>query len=535
MTKRRARKKATKDRRIAVADFETDPFEVGVIPSPFVLGFYCEDEGYHYFWGENCADQFVNFLNTLDNPLLIYMHNGGKFDFFFLLKHAAGNIRMINSRIVEMQIGIHTFRDSYPAVPVPLSKIDKGEIDYDKMRTEVRDKHRDEILVYLERDCMSLFKLMSAFIATFGDKLTIGGAALAELRKLHKFDDMNEEHDALFRQFYFGGRVECFKGGILKGKFYVFDVNSMYPYIMAKYQHPTGRLYSRPVKPVLLENGDLQGYPGRFYFMIVEGYNRGALPMRQKTGLSFNVEYGVFYTTSHEMRAALKCGLFSPVKIHACHVCHETINFAAFVDKFMTEKIRCEEAGDIVGRTFAKLIQNNAYGKLAQNSREFCDYMIIDQDTDLPDGARINSIVMDKMLIEWDAPTGRFFDVATAASITSGARAYLLESLHVAKNPVYCDTDSIICEDLPLDLHATRLGAWKTEASGDLLGIGGKKLYALYDGDTLVKKASKGVRLSGEEIISVASGTEVVYANPVPTFSPKNFGKFITRTVARRI
>lgn len=523
---------------MASADFETDPFEVGVHPKPFVCGFYEKEEGFFYWWGKDCANQFVRFINTIEEPMMIYFHNGGKFDFYFLLNHAAGEIKIIASRIVEFKIGIHTLRDSFAAVPVPLGKIDKDDIEYWKMHEDHRDEHRPEIIKYLEKDCTSLYTLMSRFVDRFGPKVTIGSAAMAECRKLHPFIAQDAGHDARFRPFYFGGRVECFEGGKIEGRFKVYDINSSYPNAMRNYRHPTGRYYAEAANPVLLVDGTLRGYSAdSFYFMVVEGYNRGAFCTRTDDGLlTFNQEYGVFYVTSHEIKVALKYSLFTPTKIHAAIVATETISFEAFIDTFMADKIAAEESGDIVGRTFAKLIQNNAYGKFSQWPGHFRDYAISDNVPELEAAGYAATMYVGEMVVgEKPCETESYYDVATAASITGAARAELLTAIVHAKRPLYCDTDSLICEELDMDLHPTRLGAWKTEAEGDTVYIAGKKLYAVFEGGKCIKKASKGVRLTGEEIASIASGTEIVYTNPVPTFSLKNFGKFQTRKIKNRL
>ena len=39
---------------IAVIDFETDPFEHGIVPRPFAAGFY-DGSRYLQFWGDDCA------------------------------------------------------------------------------------------------------------------------------------------------------------------------------------------------------------------------------------------------------------------------------------------------------------------------------------------------------------------------------------------------------------------------------------------------------------------------------------------------
>ncbi len=124
-----------------------------------------------------------------------------------------------------------------------------------------------------------------------------------------------------------------------------------------------------------------------------------------------------------------------------------------------------------------------------------------------------------------------FFNVATAASITSAARAELLRGLSKAKRPIYCDTDSIICESLDADHNPKALGAWKLEGTGDKACIAGKKLYVIYKDNEAVKMASKGVRLKPAEIERVCMGEIIEYKNPVPKFKMDGSTQFTTRNV----
>jgi hypothetical protein len=94
-----------------------------------------------------------------------------------------------------------------------------------------------------------------------------------------------------------------------------------------------------------------------------------------------------------------------------------------------------------------------------------------------------------------------------------------------AERPIYCDTDSIICEAFHGNLHNTELGGWKIEANGDFAAIAGKKLYAIFDRDKVIKKASKGCTLSGEQIVEICNGASILYENQVPSFHLHNKGK----------
>ena len=124
-----------------------------------------------------------------------------------------------------------------------------------------------------------------------------------------------------------------------------------------------------------------------------------------------------------------------------------------------------------------------------------------------------------------------------------------MRGLASATGAVYCDTDSIICEALPDALQdAKRLGAWKLEAEGHRVAICEKKLYAFFGsrsadkkttadrikkyGDaTCIKVASKGVRLSAADILTVARGETVEYMPLFPTIKPDGRQIYTSRKI----
>lgn len=540
---------------ISVGDFETDPFSYGRVPVPFACGFMCEgnalDRNYAKFWGADCVSQFLTHIAFITTPLLIYFHNGGKFDFFFFLAKLQNPIKVINGRIVKATIGIHELRDSWAIIPMPLGSYKKEKIDYSLMEAENREQNREVILDYLYHDCLYLFDLVFAFNARFGPRLTIAGTAGKELRKFHPQYPQKETHDEKYRPFYFGGRVECFESGIIKGDWKVYDVNSMYPFVMRNCVHPLGGRYITPNALALDSEGWLKGFRGYMYFITVVGRNRGALPARIKDGnggLTFTLEYGEFNTTSHELRLALQLGLFDVERIITAHIPTQTQSFVEFVDTFVAEKVASKLSNDKIGETFAKLILNSAYGRFGINPFDFWDWHIQAVGGERPTGLsdcgepwepyeqnpeytlwrrRVNS-----PSTEDDESTAKGFeDVAIAASITSAARAVLMLAIVQSSRPVYCDTDSLICERLRegVKISDTDLGAWKYEGKGTEIAIAGKKLYALFDGAIEVKAASKGVKLNGDEIRRVAKGEVVTWKNDAPNFSLLGGVRFVVR------
>ncbi|HYM34098.1 MAG TPA: DNA polymerase, partial [Steroidobacteraceae bacterium] len=205
---------------------------------PFVAGFY-DGDVFTSFWSDDCITRIIEMLADRTDRLIIYAHNGGRFDFFYFLTHISKNLRIVNGRIIQAWLGKHELRDSFAIMPFALDKYQKTEIDYNKFTKKNREKNREEILKYLRDDCTSLHELCVAFLAEFGPNLTIGGASMKQLKHFHKFDNGNKEYDERLRKrFYFGGRNQCFQTGNIRGPIRIYDVNSMYPHVMRDYLHP---------------------------------------------------------------------------------------------------------------------------------------------------------------------------------------------------------------------------------------------------------------------------------------------------------
>jgi len=527
---------------IATLDIETDPFKYGRTPKPFCCEFF-DGHTKKQWWGENCLQEFVEWLKEQNEHYKIYAHNGGKFDFWFLLylQFLSNPMRIINGRIVEAHLAGHVLRDSLAIIPVSLAKYEKTKIDYNKFEVENREKHKKEILDYLHDDCRFLHELVLEFNERFGDKLTIGGTAIKELQKHHDIIKTGESHDTKFRPFYFGGRVQAFKSGLIKKDLKYFDVNSMYPHVMATKYHPSGKAYLRidtQFDDYFTKDGFYKENKLAPYFIHFRGSNNGALPTRIKNkGLSFNEEYGEFYATGHEIQVALKHNLIEIDEIIDGHICMDYQNFNDFVQTFSAEKIEAKLNGDKIKELFSKLILNSSYGKFGQNPENFYDYELIYMDEmPLPEPWELYIDGMGYEIWRKPALSHLYYDVAVAASITGAARAVLLDGLIKAKNPVYCDTDSIICEDLPgVILDQAKLGAWDIEATGTQFACGGKKLYALFDEKgECVKMASKGARLVPNDIKEIAKGKVINWQNDAPCFKLTGQVQFIERNIKQR-
>jgi hypothetical protein len=533
---------------IYTIDTETDPFLYKREPRVFCIGLYT-GSAYHWTWGERCVSQMRQVLASQPRGI-VYAHNGGKFDMYTAgdegerivdWVHHGQPVNIINGRIVKSAIGpnihgeYHELRDSMSIMPFGLAKYKKDEIDYKLFERNVRERHKQTIIKYLKGDCVYLHELVSDFRDRFGDNLTIGGTAMKELRKLHQFDELDEDDDAELRgKFYFGGRVEYFERGILKprkGKtFKVYDINQAYLHAMRDFDHPISAPRSMRSNEITKQT----------FFLSVYGRNHGAFATRTDTGNSYTDNRGLFHTTIHEYRAAIDTGKFEVEDIHECIDFDTFGRFNKFVDRFHGLRKDAQLSGDERGAIFYKFVGNSAYGKFAQDPGRYKDYILSDSKANFhADGYEPCELVEYAGYIMWErkAEYGRRFNVATGASITGACRSLIIRGLKKATRPVYCDTDCIVCEQLNgVVMDDTKLGAWKLEKSGRMMAIAGKKMYALFDGvdarSKCVKIASKGVQIPAGDIVRAAKGETVDFFKDAPTYSAKS-GKvtFLHRSI----
>lgn len=579
-----------KKRRIAVIDCETDPFLRHREPKPFVWGYY-DGEIYEEFWGdpldpylgwESCTRDLVEFITDLSYEVTIYAHNGGKFDYFFLLAYLEREkITVINGRLSTCHIGKCVLKDSFNIIPVPLAVYKKDEFEYWKMEEPVRDKYRNEISNYLYGDCTYLFELVEAFISKFGGKLTAASAAMTELRKTveeesgYPFDKMNAFTDGKYRPYYYGGRCQAFKTGEIKERIKIFDINSAYPTAM-KQKHPDPTFLSFTITDKIPRKTDC-------YFATIKAVSRGALPYRDPElhRLSFPDDNIVreYMVTGWEIAAGRRTGTLDVKEVLEVRIPDRVRDFSTYVDKWYVEKKEGKANGDKVKELFAKIMLNSPYGKFAINPDEFKEYKIVDygefpdDNPDSEDGHGEWEIYstwpehdIDMYMRPSPKPFG-YINVAVAASITGWVRAYLWESICKSKGVVYCDTDSIFCEESDVKL-SKELGDWEHEGTSTETYIAGRKNYAMYKGNLCVRRwaytehdninmdkevnvryaiddikkakslgwklASKGSRLLPHELAHIATTDEIVeWFNDVPTYSIKHGTRFLQRKIKK--
>jgi DNA polymerase type B, organellar and viral len=587
-----ARTKESRLRCLAVLDMETDPFDDKEHTEirPFACEIYSDQFGSIVIW-EECFETFVekvySAIESLPDKYTIYAHNGGKFDFMFLVRKLRGIVRFKGRAIMSAKIGNHELRDSLHILPEKLSAWKKDKFDYSKMARGNRRKFRDEILTYLHSDCVYLFDFIKRFTKEFGLKISIGQAAFSELKKHYKVAGIKETMDEALRPYYFGGRVECIAGrGIFESKawqkpYRLYDTNSMYPYVMARFPHPVSGNY-------VWHRGD----PGpNTFFIDVSCRSHGAFLLRGAAE-EFDIQdcTGRFFTTIYEYNMARKYNLIENVQINWCIDNSDKSDFSKFIvpmyDRRQQTKAIMKRLKDHGNETsgefeeikkediFLKYLMNNSYGKFSQNPRRYKEFFYSDHAVKPPDNwfdflrGASNDIVHEySMPVErtelfdvWARPSPgrRYNNVGTAASITGAARAVLMEAKENALDPIYCDTDSLICRELSgVEIDATKLGAWDLEETFDEVIICGKKTYCckiagVSDGlEKRLKVRSKGADLrvkplsadptAGEwekanaatwaRYLDIFDGQIIATINAAPTMSKTGHQHYMTRRI----
>lgn len=535
------------NREVWAVDSETDPFKKGRIPRPFIWGAYNGSE-YHEF---ATADALVSHLST--RACLVYAHNGGRFDWHYLLHllEPFSPVMVIGGRLARFRVGLAEFRDSWNIMPMPLrAGGQKLEVDdWSRFEPGERDKpaNRELIKERVRTDCVYLWQMVDKFIAEFGLHLTQAGASMHAWTEIAgiKAPETTGAFYKRFAPYYFGGRVECFQPGIIEQPFKAVDMNSAYSDAMM-YKHPWGEI---PDEYDCLPEG--RGARERS-FITLEADAAGAFPYRESDG-SLNFPHDgtgrVFHVTGWEYLAALETGALGKHTIQSVLRLPLSIDFKSYMAHFYAMKTDAKEKKDAARYEFAKRFLNSLYGKFGSNPEEYDEFQIVEPkwiEAACEDGGyQFCAELGPWALLSRDLPEERqrFYNVAVAASITGFVRAKGWRAIRSVRAPFYIDTDCLHCVDTgALELHETKLGAWKVEAECDFGAYAGKKLYAIrtskewqaaHPGDKIWKIASKGVRLSHEEICSIARGEDFLYEPDAPQYSVKRGIQFQNRRIRR--
>lgn len=530
------------EREIWAVDAETDPFKAGRIPRPFIWGAYNGSE-YHEF---RSVDELLEFLCARD--CIAYAHNGGRFDWHYLLPHVPPftSCMVISGRLAKFKIGLCEFRDSFNIMPMPL-RAGGAKFEIEDFTIFERDQrelptNREIIRERLRTDCLYLYRMLETFFLEFGLHLTISSASMSCWAKIAEVEkpETTSEFYARIAPYYFGGRVECFSKGIIETPFQIIDINSAYPYAMT-FLHPYGDTIAESQSLPNSRSGIQRA------FITLECRAVGCFPLRAEDGgLSFPADGDrrTFHVTGWEFLSALETGALPEYEIRSVLHLPESIEFNSYLKHFYQMKTAAKAAGDAARYEFAKRFLCSLYGKFGSNPDNYSEYQLVPprfiEAACERDGYSFCAELGDHALLSRPLSDvkKRFYNVGCAASITGFVRAYGWRAMHSVRTGHaqihYIDTDCLHATSTgTLELDDNRLGAWKLEATCTYGAYAGKKLYACKTSDGKWKTASKGVKLSADEIVRIARGEVVTFDPKVPQYSMHRGIHFVPRKIRR--
>ena len=457
-----------------------------------------------------CGNSLDNFMAwcRLHPKATLYFHNlkfDGEFIIHWLLSHKFQHVKdkrdnrpntfntLISDKGMFYSIEINwdneinpgknnrtKFYDSLKVLPFSVDKVAKAfdlpisklKIDYNEYREPGHILTQQEV-DYIKNDVAIIAKALHILFNQKLNKMTQGSNALADYKKVigkkhfeKWFPILDYGADKQIRQSYKGGFTYLnprFKEKDLD-KGIVLDVNSLYPSVMYDCLLP----YGEPVAFTGRYKKDTD-YP--LYTQMIScsfRIKKNHIPTIQiKNNLAFRPTEYLENSSGEEIVLTLCNPDLSLFLQHYDVFNLEWLGgwkykasngmFTKYIDKWYKVKEQATLEGNAPLRTLAKLMLNALYGKFGTNPNVRSKIPYLDE----------NGLVKYK-LGEKETRDPVYIPVATF--VTSYARYKTISSAQkVYDRFIYADTDSLHLNgtDIPecLDVHQTRLGAWKHEST----------------------------------------------------------------------
>ncbi len=312
--------------------------------------------------------------------------------------------------------------------------------------------------------------------------------------------DDTDRANALARDAYHGGRVECFRLGKIHGDFTLLDVHSQYPYVMREGTFPVRLIYS--VKRCSVKRLFQELTRNAVVAEVTVQTTDPVYPVREGLRLYFPVGEFRACLCTPELELAFERGDVVAVHRVAVYECRPI--FRRYIDELYARRKVAQSAGDTVGATQFKDLMNHLYGKFGQRGI-FWEEAGAADDLEAEQWAEIDEATgtVTKFrrfggLVQAQARESESRDSfpAIAAHVTSAARAYLWRLIQRAgrEHVLYCDTDSLLVDQIGQGRLAgltddVRLGALGEEGRSPCVRLWGAKDY-----DFGFRARHKGVR-----------------------------------------
>jgi hypothetical protein len=382
----------------------------------------------------------------------------------------------------------------------------------------------DRLVEYCKRDVEIVYKaFMNLQKWLYKNRLGNIGISLAQLSFnifrykflqepiQHKLQDkeLDSEFFEIEKMSYHGARTELFFQGIAKNV-NIYDINSLYPYVMWKYEYPIKKL----TKSYNVSINDLEHLINDYCVIakvrlnLPENLRYGVFPLRlckkcliqncsHKTYNKLFFPLGRFYTylTTNEIKLAIENNYIENVE--TIYLYAKKPIFKNFVEYFYEMKKKSQKGS--IDYLFSKLIMNSLYGKFAQQKDipKFYGYAtnFIDYDVWYYNGYRYEQIGYNIYKIV-KKQFGVYSFPAIASHITANARLKLLEYMNLAKEKIlYVDTDSLFVYDFqfPEQYVNSELGNLKQEYQNVDVIIKAPKDYVIIHNNNVLEEKIKGI------------------------------------------
>ena len=412
--------------------------------------------------------------------------------------------------------------------------IQKLEIGNPNNKEEWNSIPLDQLIKYCKRDVEITYKAFEKLQNwLYNNKLGNIGISLAQIgfnifryRFLkntiihrHRSKLLNKEFNEIEKLSYRGGRTECFFIGKAKNV-NIYDVNSMYPYVMYAYEYPVKRV--KRYESVNLETLEklLNDYCiiAKCYLNIPSDLRFSPIGIKlckkclsqycsHKSYNKLIFPLGKFYAylTSNEILYCLKNNYLE--KVENIFVYEKDYIFKEFVEYFYNLKKNSKKGS--IEYLFSKIILNSLYGKFAQQKTIVKPYAYTNNYVDYDYWINENGIKFEQIGNTIFKIIGKKLGVyafpSISAHITANSRLKLLEYMQIAKdNILYVDTDSLFVYNYKFNdnLVNDNLGNLKLEYENVDIQINAPKDYILYKNGSIIEEKIKGIPKYAEQLYS---------------------------------
>lgn len=419
-----------------------------------------DGKAYHHF---KTIPEFIMFLlQRKYRDWRWFAHFGGRYDMNFIFDHVRNrediktSFYCAGAMVLGMTLEKNDYRaklcDSFRLLPASLRDLGKAfNVQHQKTEYDFQAMaYGKELLEYNEQDCRCLYEVLESFFEQTGIRSeTFATQSLKVFRKDFQKEVLWQPHEYIsrfVRQSYVGGRTEIFKRG--SSNLNVYDVNSMYPYVM---------LQPLPVRYVAESRILREDWYGFVYAKVrIPDIYIPVLPVRrEKLYFPIGIIEGVWSTEEllHSQYSGVEI-----LNIYQGYYFETTTVFEGYIRTLYEQK---RNAGEPL-RSIAKFLLNSFYGKFGQNPVK--KMYVTDKDAPYgsfpiltPDGNLSGFSYYERH------SKAAYLLPHLSSAVTSKARLVLADRLNT--HAYYCDTDSIFTEQtMPT---GKELGEWSYVGSGE--------------------------------------------------------------------